>query len=60
MLALFPGSRAQEIDRHLDDFVGAMLELAETKPEELEEAPTHAPIRRLDETRAARQLKARW
>ncbi len=44
----------------LDDFVGAMLELAETKPEDLEEAPTHAPTRRLDETRAARQLKARW
>jgi len=44
----------------LDDFVGAMLELAETKPEELEEAPTHAPTRRLDEARAARQLKARW
>jgi glycine dehydrogenase subunit 2 len=32
----------------LDDFVGAMLELAESEPEELEEA------------RAARQLKARW
>ncbi|HSK99245.1 MAG TPA: aminomethyl-transferring glycine dehydrogenase subunit GcvPB [Rubrobacteraceae bacterium] len=44
----------------LDDFVGAMLELAETEPEELEAAPTHAPTRRLDETRAARQLKARW
>jgi glycine dehydrogenase subunit 2 len=44
----------------LDDFVGAMLELAESEPEELEEAPTHAPTRRLDETRAARQLKARW
>jgi glycine dehydrogenase subunit 2 len=44
----------------LDDFVGAMLELAETKPGELEEAPTHAPTRRLDEARAARQLKARW
>jgi glycine dehydrogenase subunit 2 len=42
----------------LDDFVGAMLELAES--EELEEAPTQAPTRRLDETRAARQLKARW
>jgi glycine dehydrogenase subunit 2 len=42
----------------LDDFVGAMLELAET--EDLEEAPTHAPTRRLDEARAARQLKARW
>ncbi|MDP8900108.1 MAG: aminomethyl-transferring glycine dehydrogenase subunit GcvPB [Actinomycetota bacterium] len=44
----------------LDDFVGAMLELAESPTEELEEAPTHAPTRRLDEARAARQLKARW
>jgi glycine dehydrogenase subunit 2 len=44
----------------LDDFVGAMLELAESEPEELEVAPTHAPTRRLDEARAARQLKARW
>jgi glycine dehydrogenase subunit 2 len=42
----------------LDDFVGAMLELAET--EDLEEAPREAPTRRLDEARAARQLKARW
>ena len=44
----------------LDDFVGAMLELAESETGELEEAPTHAATRRLDETRAARQLKARW
>jgi glycine dehydrogenase subunit 2 len=44
----------------LDDFVGAMLELAEAKPEDLDEAPTQAPTRRLDEARAARQLKARW
>ena len=44
----------------LDDFIGAMLELAETEIEELEEAPTQAPTRRLDETRAARNLKARW
>jgi glycine dehydrogenase subunit 2 len=43
-----------------DDFVGAMLELAESEPEELEEAPRVAPTRRLDEARAARQLKARW
>jgi glycine dehydrogenase subunit 2 len=42
----------------LDDFVGAMLELAET--EDLEAAPREAPTRRLDEARAARQLKARW
>jgi glycine dehydrogenase subunit 2 len=44
----------------LDDFVGTMLELAEASAEDLEAAPTHAPTRRLDETRAARQLKARW
>ena len=44
----------------LDDFIGAMLELAEAKPEELEEAPVHAVTRRLDEARAARKLKARW
>jgi glycine dehydrogenase subunit 2 len=44
----------------LDDFIGAMLELAETTSEELEEAPTIAPTKRLDEARAARQLKARW
>src|SRR5215213_628047 len=49
-----------ETKETLDDFVGAMLELAESDPEELEEAPTHAATRRLDETRAARQLKARW
>ena len=44
----------------LDDFIGAMLELAESRTEELEEAPKGAPTRRLDEARAARQLKARW
>ncbi|AHY48025.1 Glycine cleavage system protein P (pyridoxal-binding) C-terminal domain [Rubrobacter radiotolerans] len=44
----------------LDDFIGAMLELAETSNEELQAAPTGAPTRRLDETRAARKLKARW
>jgi glycine dehydrogenase subunit 2 len=44
----------------LDDFVGAMLELAEAAPEELRKAPVNAPMRRLDEARAARNLKARW
>src|ERR687886_1621359 len=44
----------------LDDFIGAMLELAERTPEVLQEAPMSAPTRRLDEGRAARQLKARW
>jgi glycine dehydrogenase subunit 2 len=44
----------------LDDFIGTMLELAESAPEELEEAPVNASVKRLDEGRAARQLKARW
>ncbi len=44
----------------LDDFIGTMLELAESSSEDLQEAPTSAPTRRLDEARAARQLKARW
>ncbi len=44
----------------LDDFIGAMLELAESSSEDLQEAPTSAPTKRLDEARAARQLKARW
>jgi glycine dehydrogenase subunit 2 len=44
----------------LDDFVGALLELAESEPEDLQEAPKEAATRRLDEARAARQLKARW
>jgi lipid-A-disaccharide synthase len=32
VLALFPGSRAQEIDRHLDAFVGAAKELQRRDP----------------------------
>src|ERR687884_443227 len=44
----------------LDDFIGAMLQLVERSPEELYEAPVNAPTRRLDEARAARQLRARW
>lgn len=44
----------------LDAFTGALLELAGKTPEELHEAPNTAPVGRLDEARAARQLKARW
>jgi glycine dehydrogenase subunit 2 len=44
----------------LDDFIGAMLQLVERSPEELHEAPVNAPTKRLDEARAARQLRARW
>ncbi len=44
----------------LDAFVEALLEVAEVEPEELEEAPKTAPVRRLDEARAARQLTPTW
>jgi glycine dehydrogenase subunit 2 len=47
----------------LDDFIGVMLELAElakTDPQALHDAPVTTPVRRLDETRAARQLVPRW
>jgi glycine dehydrogenase subunit 2 len=44
----------------LDDFIGTMLELAESSPEDLQEAPVNAPTKRLDEARAARRLKAHW
>jgi glycine dehydrogenase subunit 2 len=47
----------------LDEFVDVMLELArlaEESPNELKESPRTAPIRRPDETRAARQLVTRW
>ena len=33
---------------------------AETNPGLLREAPVTAPVRRLDEARAARTLKLRW
>jgi len=32
LLALFPGSRAQEIERHLDEFVGTARELERRRP----------------------------
>jgi glycine dehydrogenase subunit 2 len=47
----------------LDAFADAMLQAAreaESDPELLREAPVTAPVRRLDEARAARQLKLRW
>jgi glycine dehydrogenase subunit 2 len=43
----------------LDAFIAAMLRIAEeaeTNPEKLKAAPRKAPVRRLDETRAARVL----
>ncbi|MFN2545074.1 MAG: aminomethyl-transferring glycine dehydrogenase subunit GcvPB [Actinomycetota bacterium] len=47
----------------LDSFAEALLQAAreaESNPELLHEAPVTAPVRRLDEARAARQLKLRW
>jgi glycine dehydrogenase subunit 2 len=47
----------------LDSFADAMLEIAaqaEADPHLLHQAPVTAPVGRLDEARAARQLVARW
>jgi glycine dehydrogenase subunit 2 len=47
----------------LDAFAAALrqaVDEARTEPELLHEAPVTAPVRRLDEARAARQLKLRW
>ena len=47
----------------LDEFVAVMREfarLAVESPQVLKDAPVSAPVRRLDETRAARQLVPRW
>ncbi len=47
----------------LDAFADAMLKIAEearTSPETLHNAPFTAPLRRLDDVRAAREPKLRW
>jgi len=47
----------------LDEFVAAMEQIyqeAREKPEYVKEAPHNLPIRRLDEVKAARELKVRW
>jgi glycine dehydrogenase subunit 2 len=47
----------------LDAFAEAMLQIAREAredPHRLHEAPVTTPVRRLDEARAARQLKLRW
>lgn len=49
-----------ETKETLDEFAETMLRLAEEareNPEELQTAPHHQAVRRLDETRAARQIK---
>jgi glycine dehydrogenase subunit 2 len=47
----------------LDAFIEAMIEaarLAEENPEVLRNAPENMPVKRLDETKAARELILRW
>ena len=47
----------------LDGFIDTMIEaagLAETDPEVLRRAPLTRPVKRLDETKAARQPNLRW
>ena len=47
----------------LDAFAQAMLQVARearADPELLHEAPVTTPVRRLDEVKAARELKLRW
>jgi glycine dehydrogenase subunit 2 len=47
----------------LDAFVEAMIQIAqeaESDPEVLKTAPHHTPVARLDEVKAARDLKLRW
>jgi lipid-A-disaccharide synthase len=50
VLALFPGSRAQEISRHLDEFVETARELERRRPE-LRVVVSAAPHITLDESR---------
>jgi glycine cleavage system P protein (glycine dehydrogenase) subunit 2 len=52
-----------ETKETLDAFSDAMLQVAEearTDPDLLHEAPVTTPVRRLDEAKAARELKLRW
>ncbi len=47
----------------LDAFIEAMIcaaQLSESDPDALHRAPSQMPIKRLDETKAARQLDLRW
>jgi len=50
VLALFPGSRAQEIDRHLDAFVATANQLRQRMPD-LQVIVSAAPHVRIDESR---------
>ena len=61
--ALMPEPTETESKETLDAFADALLRIAEeahTDPDLLHEAPHNAPVRRLDETRAAKELILRW
>jgi len=61
--ALMPEPTETESKEMLDDFAEALLRIAEearTDPDLLHEAPHSAPVRRLDEVRAAKELILRW
>ncbi len=52
-----------ESKRSLDDYIGALQRIAQEareEPEKLHAAPITAPVGRLDEVRAARNLVLRW
>jgi glycine dehydrogenase subunit 2 len=52
-----------ESQETLDEFAEAMIAIAreaQENPAILQEAPHHAPVARLDEVKAARELKLRW
>jgi glycine dehydrogenase subunit 2 len=52
-----------ETKETLDAFAEALLQVAEeakTDPNLLHDAPVTTPVRRLDEAKAARELKLRW
>jgi glycine dehydrogenase subunit 2 len=47
----------------LDDFIEAMLDIAseaENSPETLKEAPLNTPVRRVDDTKAVRELDIKF
>jgi glycine dehydrogenase subunit 2 len=47
----------------LDEFINAMIEIAkeaETNPQLVKDAPLSTPIRRLDDTKAVRQLDVNY
>jgi len=55
---------AESVDpEEVEAFCAAMIEIAreaETQPEVVRNAPHDTPVRRVDEVRAARNLKVRW